>query len=319
MFDGQGVTLENSAVPDTNQGTVPVGGTGEPGPEQSPEGSEQEGLDQDGQRVAGGATGDGKGKTDGNQGQAGTGQFSGKSAEDLISIITEQNRHISRQGNAIGKVNALEQQLAELQNRLAEREQVFAQQLNQQYRQPQPQMPEFDITNPAPYINHLAEQMVEQRLADRLGARDRYLADIQARENQRIAQEAQINYIEGRDAALSQNPDLFGGIEEVVEQAVRNSVKSGIISPAMLRSPKTWIRAAQVVRLERDETDKIATRRPVKPVEVEKPGRPSSFSEDDIFLSDADREEMRRFGISEQEAKENIRIAMQARAMGLQK
>ncbi|MCK9597890.1 MAG: hypothetical protein M0R06_02545 [Sphaerochaeta sp.] len=319
MFDGQGVTLENSAVPDTWQGAVPAGGTGEPGPEQSPESSEQEGLDQAGQKAASGAAGDGKGKTEANQGQAGQGQFAGKTAEDLISIITEQNRYISRQGNAIGKVNALEQQLAELQNRLAEQGQFIAQQQQPQYRQPQPQMPEFDITNPAPYINHLAEQMVEQRLAERLGARDRFLQDYQARENQRIAQEAQINYIEGRDAALNQNPDLFGGIEADVEQAVRNSVKQGIITPAMLRSPRTWIRAAQVLRLERDEVDKIATRRPVKPVEVEKPGRPSTFSEDDIFLSDADREEMRRFGISEQEAKENIRIAMQARAQGLQK
>jgi hypothetical protein len=272
------------------------------GPVENPE-SERESLEPKEPTVEEQVVDDGKGKP------AGDPRFVGKSPEELISIINEQNRYIGRQGNALGEVQALKQNLAELQNYV-----VQATQQREQPRQVQPQEPEFDLTNPRPYFQNMLNR--------ELGARDQYLQQMeqqrQAQEQQRIMSEAQVNYLEGREAAMGQNPELFEGIEADVETAIRQSFASRIISPAMLRSPKTWNMAAKVLRIERGEDDKLATRRSVKPVGVEKPGRSASIEDDEIILDEQDRKEMREQGWTEKEAKENIRYALKARQAGLQ-
>lgn len=278
-----------------------VGLTGTPegnAGESAPEGADQQ---PESQQVDGGAKGKSSVATDP--------RYAGKSPDELVAIINEQNRHIGRQGNALGEVASLKQSLAELRDYV-----VQAAQQREQYRQPQqptppPQEPEFDLTNPAPYIANITNRIVEERERQRL-----------AYEQQRTAQDAQANYYEGRDAAFTRNPGLFEGIEGAVEQAVRNSYQNGILTPAMLRSQKTWEMAAKVLRIERGEDEKLAAprRQAVKAVDVEKPGRGAGTEDEEIVLDEYDREEMRRLGLTEKEAKENIRIALRARRDGLQ-
>jgi hypothetical protein len=230
-------------------------------------------------------------------------RFAGKSAEELKSIIREQEKHIGRQGNALGEVQSLKQSMAELRDYVIQSSQVR----ERHQPQPEPQGPEFDLTDPGPYVANIAAQIVNQREQQRMAA-----------DQQRYMSEAQINYYEGRESAMGQNPELFDGIEGAVEQAVKQSFANGVISAPMLRSPKTWAMAAKVLRIERGEDEKIITRRSVKAVESEKPGRSVSLEDEDIVLDAEDREEARRMGISEKEAKENIRVALEARKRGLQ-
>lgn len=281
-----------------------VGLTGTPegnAPDESgaPEGAGQE---PESQKSDGGAKGKSSVATDP--------RYAGKSPDELVAIINEQNRHIGKQGNALGEVQTLKQNLAELRDYV-----VQAAQQREQYRQQAqphqaaPPEPEFDLTNPAPYIYNIANRIVEEREQRRT-----------AYEQQRSAQDAQANYYEGRDAAFTRNPGLFEGIEGAVEQAVRGSYQTGILTPAMLRSQKTWEMAAKVLRIERGEDEKLAAprRQAVKAVDVEKPGRGAGTEDEEIVLDEYDREEMHRLGLTEKEAKENIRIALRARREGLQ-
>lgn len=247
------------------------------------------------------------GADDGEQRQpSGDPRFAGKSPEELVAIINEQNRQIGRQGNALGEISALRQGLADVQNLIASgwRPQQDRYQPEQQQRSPEP---EFDFSNPVPQVERIVHNVVGAYEQRRMAA-----------EQARMMAEAQMNFAEGRDSVYSQHPELFQGIEREVEQAVGLAFLNKTITAAMLRSPKTWTLAANVLRMERGEGDKISIRRSVKPVDIEKPGRSSGRDEDEIVLTDEDRDEMRRLGFSEKEAKENIRYALKARAQGLQ-
>jgi hypothetical protein len=83
-----------------------------------------------------------------------------------------------------------------------------------------------------------------------------------------------------------------------------------------LADPQTWQTAAQLLRLQRGEMDRLQKKAGMSAVNVEKPGNSKIQDEDDIVLDDNDRDFMRKNNISEKEAKERIRIALNAERTG---
>jgi hypothetical protein len=227
-------------------------------------------------------------------------RFKGKSQAELVEHIRNQEKLIGKQSNDVGQIKELRQQL----NSLGE----YVQSLQrpperQQQQQPEPQ---FDITDPNGWLKaNMAREMNQLR------------QELAARDNQRYQTDAQTNWNRGKSSFFTdQNKYLYEGIETEVENVIRGSAVKGVISPQDLADPQTWQTAAQLLRLQRGEMDRLQKKAGMSAVNVEKPGNSKIQDEDDIVLDDNDRDFMRKNNISEKEAKERIRIALNAERTG---
>lgn len=235
-------------------------------------------------------------------------RYTGKSVDELRGILTEKERFIGRQADEIGKVRRLEEQVEQLRNYIESRQvpvpDTFA---PEKPTAPPEEGFAFDFTKPEESINKLVESRLEKLRRENA-----------ARDEQNYYRTARANFDRGMDTAISQDRKLFEGIEKDVASAVAQMVKAKVVTPEMLSDPRTFKAAAVQMRYWRGELDRISGgRKPMAPTQMDTPGRVKTMpDDDDVSLSRADIEEMRKMGLSEKEAVEAIREGMAMRARG---
>jgi hypothetical protein len=122
--------------------------------------------------------------------------------------------------------------------------------------------------------------------------------------------QADNNYRAGvQRAAASQNP-VFEGIEQDVQNLVAQSFLTGKLDAGVLADERTWLRAAQLIRLERGELDRITgqVNEPVSsdtgdiPTQIK--SRPSGFG--NIALDESSHSIMETFGLTPEQARKLV-------------
>ena len=236
-------------------------------------------------------------------------RYTGKSVDELRGILTEKERFIGRQADEIGKVRRLEEQVEQLRNYIESRQAPARETVVPEKPTAPPE--DFDFTKPEESISRIVESRLERRL-------EKLQREQAAKEEQNYYRTARANFDKGMETAISQNRKLFEGIENDVANAVAQMVKIRIVTPEMLADPRTFAAAAVQMRFSRNELDKIVGgRKPMAPTQMDTPGRVKTMpDDDDVSLSRADIEEMRKMGLSEKEAVEAIREGMAMRARG---
>ena len=190
-------------------------------------------------------------------------EYQGKSPEELVKIIANKDSMIGRQSQEVADAR---RELAEIRdsNRRPPATVPFDDPIPGPTHQnvpapvPAPNVPvpaqNFDYSNPVESIQRLVADGVMQ-YAQYQNTQTR--AQNQARAN--------AAFFEGR-RVVEANKELFAGIERDVEQALISNFKPQLdqgldISP-YIRNPQIWIRAAQNIRLDREEFDKITPKAP---------------------------------------------------------
>lgn len=197
----------------------------------------------------------------------------------LKARLEEKDNFIGKQTNIVG----------DLRNEVG-----YLRSMVEQFQQPRKQEPvETAPERPRQKINwDYPEESIEKLVEERLQAKERAR---EQEDRQRRATEAQSNFYDGKEAAYREDKKLYEGIETEVEKAIYESYRSGILNERSLANPKTWKRAAQLLRLERGETDRLISHSPTptRPTQTETPvGRPISTEDVSVEID----EETRRWG-----------------------
>ncbi len=213
-------------------------------------------------------------------------KFAGKSAEEIASHYLELEKKLGEQGREIGELKA----------------QRVPQYQPQPQWYPQPSYPpeprvEFDYGKPEESVERIVEKRLEQERQNRA-----------TYEVQRQEQEARLNYESGKDVAVKGNPRLYEGIEPQVEQAIQMAYRQYGLHPAALRDPRVWERAAQNIRLERGEFDRLTKPgvQPPQPSHTAVPNQTRTEARVGVELDDDIRHLAKELKLSEQEAREII-------------
>ena len=195
-------------------------------------------------------------------------KWTGKSPEELVSMLKNQEVMISKQGNDIGDlrneiVRSREEQRLALEQDRRQREYVQPQYFPQQPSYQPPDERQFDYERPVTSVNKLMDDRLQVELDRREAARQQY-------DWQMTWQQAEANYIKGRERAFSKKDPLYEGIEPLVEVLVRQTaeqqIKSGNRSiVADLRDEEMFKTAAQIIRVQRGEIDRL-TKSKTQPV-----------------------------------------------------
>jgi len=179
----------------------------------------------------------------------------GKTPEELISRLKSQEEMIGKQGNEIGELRGAiertrdEQRLAfEQERRLRELQGVPAQAMQQDLRPPDETR--FNYERPVTSVYGIVDERLDEKLNQRETERKKA-------EQQRDAIRVQSNYIRGRDKAFSRKSPLYEGIESLVENLVQQTFMQGNVAPEDLRDEDIWQTSAQIIRLKRNEFDKV--------------------------------------------------------------
>ncbi len=221
-------------------------------------------------------------------------KFAGKSADEIAVHYLELEKKLVEQGRELG----------ELRSRIPQYQPQFQppppQYYPQQPAQPEPRI-EFDYGKPEESVIRLANQLVEKRLEEERQHRAAF--DVRRQE-----EEARVNYVAGREAALKNNPRLFDGIESEVDQLMQNGYRQGGWHPAVLRDQKAWERAAVNLRFDRGEYDRIGKPavQPTQPSHIAVPNQTRPEARVGVELDDDTRQYAKNWGISEQEARDII-------------
>jgi hypothetical protein len=178
-------------------------------------------------------------------------KWTGKSPDELVSMLKNQESMISKQGNDIGELrNEItrsrdEQRLALEQDRRL-REYAQPAQAPQQPSYVPPDEKVFDYEKPVSSVRQVFQSEWEAREA----ARQRY-------EQQMNMERAQTAYVRGRDRVFSRKDPLYEGIESKVESLVQQTYMGGKMSVDDLKDEETWETAAQIIRVRNKEFDKL--------------------------------------------------------------
>ncbi len=217
----------------------------------------------------------------------------GKRFEDAVSAFLEVEREKGRQAQELGELRQVVQYL------VGQARQAAA-------PTPGPTAPpadppiEIDWEKPHESIQRLVDRELSKR---EMVQRNAYV--------QELSQRAWDAHQRGREA-MSKNRRLFEGIEQEVEQRMISifgpQVSQGRDVTGHLADPAMWERAAEFVRVERREYDRLqATIKPVAPAPTEIPGKPQAQESavDPAFMAAA-----RANGKSEKEARELYELAL---------
>jgi len=187
----------------------------------------------------------------------------GKSPEELVSMLKAQESMISKQGNDIGDLrneitrSREEQRLAiEQERRLREMQGQPAQVQQPSYVPPDER--QFDYERPVTSVNKLMDERLQIEFEKREAARRQY-------EQQMNSERIQSNYVRGRDKVFARKDPLYEGIEPLVENLVQQTFMGGKMPIEDLKEEETWLTAAQIIRLKRGEIDRL-TKPKIQPV-----------------------------------------------------
>ncbi|KKM18190.1 hypothetical protein LCGC14_1668200 [marine sediment metagenome] len=233
-------------------------------------------------------------------------EYEGKSMEDVIKMVADAQKELGGKAKEIG----------DLKNNLAYSDQLRELAM-QRAREPQPVQPEevkpdWNFEKPIESV----EQIVDKRLAAREKKTQEYNV-------QRVREEAQSNYAEGRRLSLKRNPALFEGIERDVENAVYEGWTKGQVKLHDLRNPDAWDIVAKMHHLRDNRIDRLQPTaiQPVETIEgqLPTPAPPGTTEKPFTGLDYTDRETqkmMDQFGLTKEEAEEIIKEEQEAIAKG---
>ena len=212
-------------------------------------------------------------------------KLSGKSADEIAAQYLELEKKLGEQGRELG----------ELRSRIPQY-QPQPQWYPQPSYPPEPRV-EFDYGKPEDSVKNIVRMELE------LERQNRATYDVQRQE-----QEARLNYDAGKDVAVKGNPRLYEGIEPQVEQAIQMAYRQYGLHPAALRDPRVWERAAQNIRLERGEFDRLTKPgvQPPQPSHTAVPNQTRTEARVGVELDDDIRHLAKELKLSEQEAREII-------------
>ena len=263
-------------------------------------------------------------------------RLKGKTADELMKVLEEQEKTIGRLGQEKGDLKGLREELDSLRGKVEER--PSQQQLGGYGAQGQPSPDEWlrfmqsQVAQPAQPIAQ--EEVTPDFFADPYSASkrvvqgevDKLRKEIQTQEANRYWREAQDSFTEGQGAALNSKNPLFKGIEGELSQAMWAAVRNGMVRPGNLRHAKTWEAAATLLRYNKGDLANVYATKPVSPVQTETPThtKPELDDDDDaIEIGDGERETMKFFRtpggkqMTEKEAREIIQNEKKAAKQGL--
>jgi len=239
-------------------------------------------------------------------------EFKGKTPAELRKMVTDTQKELGGQAKEIGDLRnnlAFSKQLRELELQRARDAGSQAAQ--------QPQEPRVDWNFEKPV------ESVEQIIDKRLDAREK---TAQQYNMQRVQEEAQSNYAEGRRLSMKRNPTLYEGIEREVEDAVYEGYQRGHAKLHDLRSPDAWDIVAKMIHLRDNRIDRLqpAAVQPVETVggELPTPAKPGTTEKPFTGLDYTDRDVqkmMDQYGLTKEDAEEIIKEEQEAIARGERK
>ena len=190
-------------------------------------------------------------------------KWTGKSPEELVSMLKNQEVMISKQGNDIGDlrneiVRSREEQRLALEQDRRQREYVQPQYPPQQPSYQPPDESRFNFEKPVASVYGLVNERLQAELDVRDTAKQQY-------DRQMNWEQALVAYARGRDKVFSKKDPLYEGIEPEVANLVQQTYMAGLDQRTMrsktpiedLREEGMWKTAAQFIRLQREEYDKL--------------------------------------------------------------
>ncbi len=171
-------------------------------------------------------------------------KYRGKSPEQLAKILDDQERLMGRQAQELGQAREL-----------AESWYQRAQQVTAPPQEPtKPETTDWDYEKPV----DSTERIVERKLAER----DKRSFEERKRD---LYQRTTLAFRDGQDN-FKANPKLYEGIEDEVRTTVAQFyapwIEQGQDVSDLLRRKDVWDTAAQVIRVRRNEFDKLAPQHP---------------------------------------------------------
>lgn len=234
-------------------------------------------------------------------------EYEGKSPADLIKMVTDVQKELGGKAKEVG----------DLRNNLAFSEQLrgMAEQrvrMVQPTQQPEEQKPTWDFQEPIESV----EKIVDQRL----NARERVAQQYNV---QRVREEAQANYAEGRSMSMKRNPELYKGIEREVEDAVYEGFQRGHAKLNDLKSPDAWDIVAKMIHLRDNRIERLqpAAVQPVETIggQLPTPAPPGTTEKPFTDLDYTDRETQKmveQYDLTKEEAEKIIKSEQERVAKG---
>lgn len=249
-------------------------------------------------------------------------KYKGKTFKELTDMMGDREKTITRQGTELGQ---LRDDVA-----FAERAKRFGPSTDTESA-PKPEERQKDPLEGLDDDRFVKVGDVKQMVSAYVGKEQE---DQKAASRERLLTAAAIAHEDGKKAGM--HGPIFEGIEKEVEELVhqhyRPSVEAGYDVTQYLRDPETFKKAARYLRFQRGEYDYLTgtkaeeqetiSRGPV-PMTAGFAGEvPSGHAsrverpEDNISFSDKDRFIMKKFGLTEEEARTELTARRQARLGG---
>ena len=236
--------------------------------------------------------------------------YAGKSADELKAIAKEKDRFIGKQSEEIGGYRKLAEEVNYLKGRLEQQPRFDpGYQTGQSGQQPAPIAPqpedEFDFGQPLKTV----DKRIEKKFSD-------FEKRMNAMNQKRYADESEAAFNRTKPMAYSQEPELYRGIEREVENGLFNAWKGGSITKDSLSDPRIWHMAAVVIREGRGEGELIPRKRQVSAPASEKPSQARRTEEEPITFDDDDRQFIKEWGISREQAEKAMKEGARMRQSG---
>jgi len=235
----------------------------------------------------------------------------GLPVEDIGALkarLDDKDKFIGRQTNEIGDLRS---QLDYLRGHVEALERT-RQVPEEEEPTPEEPRPKFNWEDPEASV----EQIVQIRLAASMQTAE------QQRSQESAAMRAQIAYTNFNNSwaqAVKDDPRLYEGIEGIIQETVKNSYKGGILNEYNI-TPQTIRLAAQMVRLNKGEIDRLSPQRmpPVQPTVSETPtARPMRNQEEvSVEIDDRMRQYGRDKGLSDKQIEDFVKKELDARMKG---
>lgn len=259
-------------------------------------------------------------------------KYEGKSAEELITMLDERDKTIGAQGKRLGDVEGKIQSLETTRQSEAERERQAKAGTRYQFpwemfqpgegsQAPPGPGPEekkassFNYEKPAESVEEIYDR---KRDEERKGQNMENLG--------RNVQAAYNAHEEGKRIAVKENPELFEGIVDIVEDQIGNTygpgTKQGYDYSHILRNPDTWVAFAKNARVQKGDFVVVPKDRvkeeildPVRPEHTELPAgaKPPEGSGDSVELDYNDPEVQKiieagkSYGLKEEDIEEIVK------------
>ena len=267
-------------------------------------------------------------------------KYEGKTPEELIKMLDERDKTVGEQGKRIGDIEGKIQSFETSQKANLDKERQAK--AGQRYEFPwesfkpvegsqappsgeKPAAPKFDYEKPAESVEDIYDR---KRAEERKGEQMDGLA--------RNVQTAFNAHEDGKRAALKENPELFAGIIDDVEDQIGNTygpaTQKGYDYSHILRNPDTWVYFAKALRVQRGDfvvvpKDQIkeTTPAPVEPGHTELPAgaKPPEGSDEKVDLDYGDPEIQeilkagKSFGLTEEDAQQIVKDERERQRRGV--